>query len=111
MKLTRRDLLNSGAGFCAASALRLPEVVNAAPTKPRIRIGVSTYSYWHFDKVKYPIEKVDAGGKEAPLAGYTDDDAFKWYSEKPLQFEERSRNTRNRSGLFACFVYFAIPSS
>jgi sugar phosphate isomerase/epimerase len=24
----------------------------------RIRIGVSTYSYWHFDKVKYPIEKV-----------------------------------------------------
>jgi len=32
--------------------------VTAAADKPRIRIGVSTYSYWHFDRVKYPIEKV-----------------------------------------------------
>ena len=23
-----------------------------------IRLAVSTYSYWHFDPVKYPIEKV-----------------------------------------------------
>jgi sugar phosphate isomerase/epimerase len=178
MKLSRRDLLNTGAAFCAASALDLPVVAIAAPAKQRIRIGVSTYSYWHFDKVKYPIEKVienaaslgfdgveilhrqmesedkkylnnlkrmafslgldlfflsihqnfvspekakrqehidhtkrcldlaaylgcpairlnsgrwgtipefqkmlDAGGKEAPLAGYTDDDAFKWCIE------------------------------
>jgi hypothetical protein len=30
----------------------------AQASTPKIRIGVSTYSYWHFDKVKYPIEKV-----------------------------------------------------
>lgn len=26
--------------------------------RPPIRFAVSTYSYWHFEKVKYPIEKV-----------------------------------------------------
>ena len=26
--------------------------------KPRIKLSVSSYSYWHFKKEKYPIEKV-----------------------------------------------------
>ena len=30
----------------------------AAPSGRRIRLGVSTYSYWHFTEEKYPIEKV-----------------------------------------------------
>ena len=28
------------------------------PARPRIRLAVSTYSYWHFTPEKYPIEKV-----------------------------------------------------
>jgi sugar phosphate isomerase/epimerase len=30
----------------------------ASSGTPRIRIGVSTYSYWHFTKEKFPVEKV-----------------------------------------------------
>lgn len=59
MKLSRRDLIKTGAAgaaFCATGALT--EAVAAATPAQPIRIGVSTYSYWHFDKVKYPIEKV-----------------------------------------------------
>jgi sugar phosphate isomerase/epimerase len=67
MKLSRRDLikqsLTAGATlYTAAAALPDSDVpgpqAQVASPQPRIRIGVSTYSYWHFDKVKYPIEKV-----------------------------------------------------
>jgi sugar phosphate isomerase/epimerase len=59
MTLSRRDLLTSAAlsgAALGASALARPVIADRFPN--RIRIGVSTYSYWHFDKVKYPIEKV-----------------------------------------------------
>jgi sugar phosphate isomerase/epimerase len=57
MKVSRRDLLKTGA--LAGLSIGSPNPAAAAvPSAPRIRIGVSTYSYWHFDKVKYPIEKV-----------------------------------------------------
>ena len=62
MKQTRREILQQalGAGVMTAlpigGAAAVPGAV--AEAKPKIRIGVSTYSYWHFDKVKYPIEKV-----------------------------------------------------
>ena len=59
MKITRRSLLTTGAAACAASALTgNPIEAEAQASTQRIRIGVSTYSYWHFDRVKYPIEKV-----------------------------------------------------
>jgi len=64
--LSRRNLikqsLNTGTALCAP--LMLPPIEHLAKTSQatsahqRIRLGVSTYSYWHFDKVKYPIEKV-----------------------------------------------------
>ena len=57
--LTRRQALQLGAAAAASSALPLraqPAPPSAAP--PRIRLAVSTYSYWHFTPVKYPIEKV-----------------------------------------------------
>lgn len=62
MSSTRRELLKQGVGLGAAAVLSSP----AAPAKPdtakpsahRIHLGVSTYSYWHFTEVKYPIEKV-----------------------------------------------------
>ncbi|MCS6951447.1 MAG: sugar phosphate isomerase/epimerase family protein [Bryobacterales bacterium] len=36
----------------------LPPAGRAQGTTPRIRIAVSTYSYWHFRGEKYPVEKV-----------------------------------------------------
>jgi L-ribulose-5-phosphate 3-epimerase len=64
MSLTRRNLLKQSlAGAAALSTATTlkntdPFPIQSATTPPRLRIGVSTYSYWHFDKVKYPIEKV-----------------------------------------------------
>ena len=60
MKLSRRDMLKTGAMASAALIANetLAEATQVARSTQPIRIGVSTYSYWHFDKVKYPIEKV-----------------------------------------------------
>src|SRR5262245_16551562 len=60
MNLSRRDLLKTGALASAALITNdtLAETTQTAPSTQRLRIGVSTYSYWHFDRVKYPIEKV-----------------------------------------------------
>jgi L-ribulose-5-phosphate 3-epimerase len=57
--LSRRNLLRNVA-LGSATALMTPQafahkpVINQQP----IRFAVSTYSYWHFEKVKYPIERV-----------------------------------------------------
>ncbi|MEZ5400045.1 MAG: sugar phosphate isomerase/epimerase family protein [Bryobacteraceae bacterium] len=53
MQITRRSLLAAP----AAVALT-PAPAPAALSLTRNKIGVSTYSYWHFSKEKYPIEKV-----------------------------------------------------
>ena len=63
MSLSRRNLFKQGLLGAAAALSTGTMLKNTAeafhqPVKPRIRIGVSTYSYWHFDRVKYPIEKV-----------------------------------------------------
>jgi len=63
---SRRNWLKSAAllgaatlitpSLLAASKEKAPQ---AAPTaRKRIPIAVSTYSYWHFEKIKYPVEKV-----------------------------------------------------
>ena len=49
---------SSGAAV-AASCPSFPSPGRARPGgPPRIRLAVSTYSYWHFTPAKYPIEKV-----------------------------------------------------
>ena len=60
MTLSRRDMLKTGAMASAALIANdaIAETAQSAKSTQPIRIGVSTYSYWHFDKVKYPIEKV-----------------------------------------------------
>jgi len=55
MKLTRRHLL-LGAG--AAAGFEPASRAAEAQAQPRIRLAVSTYSYWHFKPQKYPIESV-----------------------------------------------------
>jgi L-ribulose-5-phosphate 3-epimerase len=66
MNTTRREMLLAS----AASAL-LPAMTTTAqtPAPQRIRFGVSTYSYWHFDRVKYPIEKVIADAARLGFEG------------------------------------------
>jgi L-ribulose-5-phosphate 3-epimerase len=66
MSVSRRALL--GAAGTAAAAAALPLVSSsaaqappaAAPVKGRVKLGVSSYSYWHFrpQNQPYPIEKV-----------------------------------------------------
>ena len=58
---TRREWLSRTAATALSAAtfpLRASAIPNAASASQRIRLGVSTYSYWHFAKEKYPIEKV-----------------------------------------------------
>ena len=56
---TRRRLLQAG-GVAALSTSFHTASAEEAPAVPpkRIRLGVSTYSYWHFSEEKYAIEKV-----------------------------------------------------
>jgi len=67
--LTRRGLLGMG-GAAVLGPMTPTRVLEAAwggpaaaqatsgGTQPRIRLAVSTYSYWHFRTAKYPIEQV-----------------------------------------------------
>lgn len=56
MPLSRRSLLASSP-LLASAALPPAAPAAAAPAR-RIRLAVSTYSYWHFKPVKFPIEDV-----------------------------------------------------
>jgi sugar phosphate isomerase/epimerase len=56
----RRDWLRKTAALSTALLAGNSLPAEPAPKKParRIPISVSTYSYWHFEETKYPIEKV-----------------------------------------------------
>ena len=59
MNNTRRSFIkNSFAGSMAATVF--PRFTNEEiiPLKPRIKLSISSYSYWHFKGEKFPIEKV-----------------------------------------------------
>jgi L-ribulose-5-phosphate 3-epimerase len=47
----------AGVSLAGASIPSLAEA-KTATLKPRIKLSVSSYSYWHFKKEKYPLEKV-----------------------------------------------------
>lgn len=67
---TRREWLSTTAASALSAAafpLTTSAIPNAASPGQRIRLGVSTYSYWHFAKEKYPIEKVI---EHAALVGF-----------------------------------------
>lgn len=56
---TRRELLGAGAAALLAPLAHTPAArAQTPPGNPRIKLAVSTYSYWHFRTAKYPIEKV-----------------------------------------------------
>ncbi len=61
MKTSRRAILAGGmsataAAFCPTASSRQTST-SAAPQRS-VRLGLSTYSYWHFKTEKYPVEKV-----------------------------------------------------
>src|SRR5205809_3980960 len=60
MRLKRRTFLASAALTASASALglRLDPGHAAEPAKKGIKLGISTYSYWHFRPPKASIETV-----------------------------------------------------
>ncbi len=53
--MNRRQFIN--ATTVTAAALAAPGLA-AAPVKPKVKLGISSYSYWHFRAPKIPIEKV-----------------------------------------------------
>ena len=58
MKISRNQFLKTTGAVLGAAAF--PFDISAKPSSfpPRIKLSVSSYSYWHFKKEKYPIEKV-----------------------------------------------------
>ena len=60
MRVTRREVFKA-TGIAVAAPLWAPSVAaqsGHASSSGRIRIAVSTYSYWHFRTAKYPVEQV-----------------------------------------------------
>ncbi len=57
MNLTRRNFLATAALAASAPALLAAPAITPAPKK-RIKLGVSTYSYWHFKTDRVLIETV-----------------------------------------------------
>ncbi len=61
MRLDRRSLLMSGSltgiGAAALSGRSQFEAGNlSSNTGPKPKLAISSYSYWHFKKVKFPLE-------------------------------------------------------
>jgi sugar phosphate isomerase/epimerase len=69
--LDRRHFFSAGALALAGSSLPFATTTAAAPAKAagRIKLGLATYSYWHFTKKKYPIEKVIDHAAELGVEG------------------------------------------
>lgn len=55
---TRRRLLQAGGGAALSVSCAPPAQEPEPAALPRIPLGVSSYSYWHFTDEKYPIESV-----------------------------------------------------
>ena len=59
MSNSRRSFIkNSVTGSMAAAVLPVFTKKETIPLKPRIKLSISSYSYWHFEGEKFPIEKV-----------------------------------------------------
>ena len=60
--MNRRELLQlggiAGAAMLTPLVIGRPEQASPGDGAPRIKIAVSTYSYWHFRTERYPVEKV-----------------------------------------------------
>jgi len=62
--MNRRDFLATA----ATSAVALPSL-QAEAAAPKVKLGISSYSYWHFRDPKVPIEKVIANASRMSVPG------------------------------------------
>ena len=69
MQLNRRKFLATAALAAAVPSLGAAPAAAAAPAKKRIKLGISTYSYWHFKTAKVPIETVIDKAASLGVAG------------------------------------------
>src|SRR6266571_4867997 len=70
MKLPRRTFLATASCAGAALALGAPRAALAAPAPTRrMKLGISTYSYWHFRPPKVSIETVIEKSAEIGVGG------------------------------------------
>ena len=73
MQPTRRDFLTTTALAGAALALRADGSIASAAAKPtpkkKVKLGISTYSYWHFKTAKVAIETVIDKSAELGVEG------------------------------------------
>jgi len=69
MNLSRRAFL--GAATCTAALLSLgaESTISQTPRKRRVKLGISTYSYWHFRPPKTSIETVIEKSAEIGVSG------------------------------------------
>ncbi len=58
MKHSRRSFLRNSIAGTASVALLPVQVSEKTIPKPRIKLSISSYSYWHFKEKKFPIEAV-----------------------------------------------------
>jgi sugar phosphate isomerase/epimerase len=70
MKLPRRTFLATASCAAASLALGAPRAASAAPASTRrMKLGISTYSYWHFRPPKVSIETVIDKSAEIGVEG------------------------------------------
>jgi L-ribulose-5-phosphate 3-epimerase len=67
--MNRRAFLAAAGAAALASPSIAQQAAPPPPFKKRIKLGVSTYSYWHFDEKKYPIENVIDRAAELGIEG------------------------------------------
>ena len=59
MSISRRAVLQAGAAALLSPMAHARAAQAPSPgARPRIKLAVSTYSYWHFRAPRYPVEKV-----------------------------------------------------
>jgi len=70
VKIPRRAFLASAAAAVASSAIvGVPSATAAETSRRRIKLGISTYSYWHFRDPKVSIETVIDKSAEIGVSG------------------------------------------
>jgi sugar phosphate isomerase/epimerase len=67
--MNRRAFLASAGSFAAASAFSQEQPPATPRFKKRIKLGISTYSYWHFEQKKFPVETVVERAAELGVEG------------------------------------------
>ncbi len=64
--MNRRAFLNTAA---VGAAISLAAITAAPAATPKVKLGISSHSYWHFGNPKVPIEKVIENASALNVSG------------------------------------------